>query len=241
MPATTQRPRTGKGGRWVLTGLCLFGWASSTRAIAPTITRTAIAVTAAAPCTHLVFVVDTSAAMRDPKSGRLPGAIFQAILTALSAHPDVRGLQMFDADGRRMLAESDEWQPCSPNILLGIERTLNRYTTSTVPNPIPGIVQALKRLPTLTGADAKLQVLVIGDTFVSRGQSVLCRLDELNPTNARGVRPVVISVLQTPSAWRSASGSDAGATKPGSSETFRTLMSEVAQQHGGTFRRLGGS
>jgi hypothetical protein len=186
-------------------------------------------------CTHLAFVVDTSEAMRDAKTGRLLPAIFQSMLTALASHPEVRGVQLFDAEGNRMIVSPSAWEACAPETLLAMERVLGRYSTNTVPNPLPGIARALRQSPGEKEPGARLHVCVIGETYVPGSESVLCRLDELNPAAASGGRAAVISVLQVTPA-----PSSSRAPRLGSDATFRTLMSEVAQQHGGTFRRVGG-
>ncbi|MCX6951432.1 MAG: hypothetical protein NTV51_04495, partial [Verrucomicrobia bacterium] len=146
----------------------------------------AISRAVADPCTHLVFVIDTSGAMRDAKSGRLSPAIFQTITGMLETHPEVRALQLFDADGRRMLGTRDDWVACGFDAILWTERVLSRYGPSTEANPVPGIVQALRQLPAPAGPGAKVQVCVIGEGMVSAPESALCRLDDLNPADANG-------------------------------------------------------
>lgn len=184
------------------------------------------------PCTHLVFVIDTSVAMRDAKSGRLAPAIFQTVTGVLAAHPEVRALQLIDADGRRMLGDRDDWVACGFDAVLGIERVLNRYTPSTEANPVPGIVHALRQLPDPTEAGTKVQVCVIGEALVSPAESALCRLDDLNPADANGRRRAVISAVQL------ATARGARAKAGGEDANFRNLMTEVARLHGGTFRRV---
>lgn len=209
--------------RWWLVLMALASM-SAVRAVAP-----AARLARPESATHLVFVVDTSSSLRDRKSGRLPPGVFQSILSVMLAQDEMRAVQMFDTEGRRMLAPRDEWRSCTPETLLEIERALERAPASTLVNPVAGITQAIRRLPVPEGGGARLQLWVIGETFVSQSESVLCRLDDANPADGRGLRRASINVMQL--------GLPGRKSDP-SSEAFRSVMSAVAQQHGGTFRRL---
>ena len=120
----------------------------------------------------LVFVIDTSATLRDPRSGRLAPVIFQTVLGTLARHPEVARIQMFDAEGGPMLGGRDEWVDCSVEALWEIERVLGRDAVRTVANPAPGIDRALHALALSVGDGARVQVYVVGEGLGARGESV---------------------------------------------------------------------
>lgn len=183
----------------------------------------------------LAFVVDTSGSMRNPKTNALWSAVFYAMAEEIAAHRDVDHLMAFDANGRIIFSGNQEWLAPTPENLQRIETILAGYDEDTQSSPVPGIYRAMRVLPP-AGGKARLQVCVIGDELNSADQTelVLRRLDELNPADARGRRAASISAIQLPTTVRYAGTGGMGNT----GVRFQALMTEVAKQHGGTFKLL---
>jgi hypothetical protein len=183
----------------------------------------------------LAFVIDTSGSMRDPQTKRLWGSVLDSIGAVLAAHPEVQFLQGFDAAGGIIFSSRNEWLPRTPEILKTIEQALSSYDRDTASDPIPGIHRALRGLPSGGQTVGSLHLCVIGDELNSTDptESILRRLDQLNPSDVTGNRRATISVIQLPTMVRAAGGSMAS-----TGARFQTVMAEVAGHHGGTFKLL---
>jgi RNA polymerase sigma factor (sigma-70 family) len=181
----------------------------------------------------LAFVIDTSGSMRSPKDGKLWPAVWAAISETLAANRDVNHVIALDANGRIIFAGAKEWMAVNTENVSRLERALAAYDQDTQSSPVPGIYRAMRVLPPQHGA-SRLRVCVIGDELNSGDQieSVLTRLDELNPAGANGRRAASISAIQLPTTIRYAEGMGNTGVR------FQTLMTEVTRQHGGTFKLL---
>jgi hypothetical protein len=188
--------------------------------------------------TCLAFVIDSSGSMRDPNTSRLWAATLVAVDEMLAAHPKATHLMAFDSSGRFMLGGAKEWLRRTPQNVERIKEAIWSYPEDSISNPVPGIYLAMRALPK-AGSNAQLHVCVIGDEFNTTEQQplVLQRLEQLNPPDARGRRRATISTLQLPTTIRF----DGGRDKVNMGNTgirFQMLMTEVAKQHGGTYRLL---
>ncbi len=183
----------------------------------------------------VAFVIDTSGSMRDPRTGKLWSAVHEAIRSALAAHPAARYVMGFDADGRRIFSERGGWMRLTSETPAAIEQLLQDYQQDTISNPVPGVYRAMRELPPANRPGAQLHVYVIGDEFNSSDDSVpvLRRLGELNPADPSGRRQASIHAMQLPTTIR-LKGGPMGNT----GLKFHSLMTEVARQHGGSFRLL---
>jgi RNA polymerase sigma factor (sigma-70 family) len=183
----------------------------------------------------LAFVFDTSGSMRNPATGKLWPAVYQAVCDMIEAHPDASFLMGADADGRPLFGGGKGWLPRTAESLQVIQATLDQVNQDTVSDPLPGIYRVMRTLPPASTGPARLRVCVIGDEYnaASDEATALRRLDELNPRESGGRRRATISAVQLPTTVQSPGG-PMGKT----GLRFQTLLQEVARQHGGTYRLL---
>jgi len=74
----------------------------------------------------------------------------------------------------------------------------------TFSNPVPGINNAIRFLSDRNAPEMRMGITIFGDEFSSSDSvdAVLQRLDQLNPTDATGRRPVVIEAFGFPATIR---------------------------------------
>lgn len=177
---------------------------------------------------YLIFVIDTSGSMRalpnffdlTGRRGLWPEAIRQ-MDAALRAYPSVQGLQFLDADGRHIIESSaGQWLPDSPAQRRVYLEAVNRYQRFSQSNPVPGIQTAIQRY---RDPDKRIAIFVVGDEFGGNVQTVLNRLERINPRGANGERAVSINGLAFPTP-----------AFPGiTAQRYADLMREVANAHDG--------
>jgi hypothetical protein len=191
-----------------------------------------------APRTHLAFIIDTSGSMRDPNSGGLWPIVIETIEAVLDAHPQLAGVQLLDGDGRFILGRrgqgADGWLASTPETRDAIKRVLSRYNQDTVSNPVPGTYNAIRFLHDKAAPDMRMGLIIFGDEFNSpdSADTVIRRLDQLNPADATGQRPIVINVFGFPTTIRyKFSMGNTGLR-------FANLMRTIAHDHGGSFVAL---
>ncbi len=188
---------------------------------------------------YIAFVIDTSGSMRDPNHGGLWPIAIRMVETVLDSYPTVDGLQLIDADGRFILGRRNAsgtaaWHPDTPEIRDDIKRRLRRYEQDTVSNPVPGIYNAMRFLFDKDNPKMRMGIFVFGDEFNSpdAADSVIRRLDELNPADEKGERKVVVNAVGFPTTIRyQFSMGNTGLR-------FANLMRTVTYLHGGAFIAL---
>jgi hypothetical protein len=92
-------------------------------------------------------------------------------------------------------------------------------------------LKVFNRLYRAKDPDMHLGIYVFGDEFTATADAVLKRLDELNPADADGKRPVVINAVGFPTTIYG--GQDFGLDSTG--VKFANLLRELAYRHGGAF------
>ena len=122
--------------------------------------------------------------------------------------------------------------PDSPDVRDQIKRVLRRYDQDTISNPVPGIYNALRYLQNKDNPNMRMGIYVFGDEFVETADSVIRRLDELNPADENGERKVVINAVGFPTTIRFAFSMGNTGLK------FANLMRTVTYLHGGAFIAL---
>ena len=183
------------------------------------------------PSTHIVFVIDTSGSMRDSTTERIWPVVVQKIEETLDLYPQAKFIQVLDADGHFVLARStdQQWLPDAPETRDAIKRAVRRYSVYSESNPVPGILQALKRLFDPNDPAMKMNIFIFGDEFTGTADSVLRAADQLNPADENGKRPVIISAVGFPTAVQL----DFAMSNTG--VKFANLMRELTYQHGGAY------
>lgn len=179
---------------------------------------------------YLVFVIDTSGSMRDQATLEIWPVVIRKIEEVLDSYPIVKGIQLLDADGRFMLGRGEQWLPDSPDVRDAMKSSVRRYGVASYSNPVPGILQAFRRLYEPQNEDMKMGIYIFGDEFSGgRSDDVIRRLNELNPADEEGNRRVVINAVGFPTAVRF------GISMANTGVRFANLMREIAHQHGGAF------
>ncbi len=183
---------------------------------------------------YLVFIIDTSGSMRELSSGIFdilgqrgrPGLWQEAmrkIDAALKTYPEVRGLQFLDADGRYIIEGSRrQWLEDSPMNRSRYFQAVRSYPIFSQSNPVPGIEEAIRRL---SDPEKRIALFVVGDEFTGNEDAVLRRLENINPRDATGTRPVSINALGFPTP----------AFPHDTARKYANLMREVTHAHDGAF------
>ena len=186
---------------------------------------------------YIAIVIDTSGSMRDPVVGGLWPIVIRKVDELLDSYPELAGIQLLDADGRFIMTgragdRNVTWLRDSPELRNDIKRTLRRSNDDTVSNPVPGIYNAIRFLYDKNNPDMKMAIYVFGDEFTDTADTVLKRLDELNPADEKGDRAIVINAIGFPTTIRySFSMANTGLK-------FSNLMRTVTYLHGGAFIAL---
>lgn len=178
---------------------------------------------------YLAFVLDTSGSMRDPNTGYMWPIVINKMEDVLESYPLVDGIQIFDADGRNMVGGGNEWIPDSPEIRERVKWAVRRYGVFSNSNPVPGIIKAIRTLDRPDDPEMNMGVYVFGDEFTGTADSVLRRIDQLNPADEEGKRSVTINAIGFPNVLRYSFSMGQTGLK------FANLMRELTYQHGGAF------
>ena len=185
---------------------------------------------------YLAFVIDTSGSMRDPNFGGLWPIVVRTIESVLDVYPEVKGIQVLDADGRFILGRpgtgTEGWLQDTPDTRDSIKRVLRRYEQDTVSNPVPGIYNAIRHLHDKENPDMKMGIYVFGDEFIDLADPVLRRLEELNPADENGNRKIVINAVGFPTTIQYSFSMGQTGVK------YANLMRTVTYLHGGAFIAL---
>jgi hypothetical protein len=184
---------------------------------------------------YIVFVIDTSGSMRDPNDGgRLWAVVIRKIEEVLDVYPSIEGIQVLDADGRRVMGggRNGGWLSDNPDTRQAIKSTLRQYDADTNSNPVPGIEEAMTTLFDPKNGNMRMGIYVFGDEFTENADPVLRRLDELNPADKNGKRKVVINAIGFPTTIQFQFSMRSTGLK------FANLMRELTYQHGGAFIAL---
>lgn len=178
---------------------------------------------------YVAFVIDTSGSMRDPNTAMLWDYVTRKFEEVIRAYPTVKGIQFLDADGRFIIGRSGEWIPDTPSARKAVIDAVLRYQVFSNSNPVPGIVRAIRTLHRPDDPEMKMGIYVFGDEFTDTSESVLERVERLNPVDDKGKRKVTINGVGFPNLLR------AGFSLGQTGVKFANLMRELTQRNGGAF------
>ncbi len=182
---------------------------------------------------HLIFIIDTSGSMRHPLTGSILPEVIEKIEEALESYPIVEGIQVLDASGNYILRNTKgKWLPDNPKTRKTIAASIRRYGFPSVSNPVPGIIQSIKTFNDPKNPNLKLGIYVFGDEFTGAADSVIRRIDKLNPPDKNGKRPVTINAVGFPNLINTRFGVGQTGLK------FANLMRELTYRNGGAFIAL---
>ncbi len=179
---------------------------------------------------HIAFVIDTSGSMRDPSTSLVWGYVIQKFEETLDSYPEVKGIQLLDADGHFIMGRGirNKWMPDSPETRDYMVRAVRLYPNHSDSNPVPGIAQAIRNLAEPDNEDMEMGIYVFGDEFTGRSEPVLKTLDNLNK-GKDGERLALINAIGFPNLIRNALSLSQSGLK------FANLMRELTYEHGGAF------
>lgn len=184
-----------------------------------------------ADATHVAFVIDTSGSMRNQITRQLHFAVSEQMRELLDSLPAVRSIQFLDTSGNYMLGggRSAFWLPDTPGLREQALRQILAYPSYSISDPEPGMRRAIQDLGPQVGAEEKMSLFVIGDDFRGSTQSLLVKLDRLNPRDPNsGKRPISISAVGFPTLVDPFQiGAPQGNTR------FANIMRETAEAHDG--------
>ena len=179
---------------------------------------------------HIAFVIDTSGSMRDPSTSLVWGYVIQKFEETLDSYPEVKGIQLLDADGHFIMGRGmrSKWMTDNQETRDYMVRAVRLYPYNSDSNPVPGIAQAIRNLAEPDNEEMKMGVYVFGDEFTGRSEPVLNTLDRLNK-NKDGERMAIINAVGFPNLIRNSLSLSQSGLK------FANLMRELTYEHGGAF------
>jgi hypothetical protein len=183
-----------------------------------------------ADATHVAFVIDSSGSMRNQMTGQLHYGVIEQIRELLDSLPEVTSIQFLDTSGNYMInSRRGFWLPDTAGLRQQALRQILSYPVNSVSDPEPGLRRAIRDLKPGINANDSMSIYVIGDDFRGSTQSLLIKLDRLNPRNpATGKRPVSISAVGFPTLINPF---QIGA--PQGNARFANIMREIAEAHDG--------
>lgn len=182
---------------------------------------------------YVAFIVDSSGSMRDPTSEQIWPMVLKKFDEVLDSYPRIDGLQFLDADGRFILTRAGEkWLPDTPEVRNAVKEAISNYRVFSNSNPVPGILRAVRQLHDKDDPKMKMGVFILGDEFTGTADSVLRRMDELNPRGPDGKRPIVINAIGFPTAIR------LGFSMANTGVKYANLLRQLCYEHGGAFIAL---
>ena len=178
---------------------------------------------------HIAFVIDTSGSMRDPNTSLIWGYVIQKFEETLDSYPEVKGIQLLDADGHFIMGRGmrRKWMPDNRETREYMVRAVRLYPYNSDSNPVPGIAQAIRQLAEPDNEEMKMGIYVFGDEFTGRSEPVLNTLDRLNKEDEDGDRFVRINAVGFPNVI------GGGLSLSQSGLKFANLMRELTYEHGG--------
>nr|VFK56008.1 MAG: hypothetical protein BECKTUN1418F_GA0071002_107814 [Candidatus Kentron sp. TUN]VFK58209.1 MAG: hypothetical protein BECKTUN1418D_GA0071000_10783 [Candidatus Kentron sp. TUN]VFK62181.1 MAG: hypothetical protein BECKTUN1418E_GA0071001_107514 [Candidatus Kentron sp. TUN] len=166
---------------------------------------------------YVIFVVDTSGSMRE-----IWARISKEILNVLSIHPQVKGFQILNDQGKSLIsAYSGRWIPDTPQRRKGVMKVFKAWNDASNSSPIEGIETALQRY---AKPGRSLSIYVFGDDYTgSSYDPVIGRITKMN----RGGKAPRLAKIH-----------GVGFISRHTTNRFAILMREVTKRNGGTFLAL---
>lgn len=183
-----------------------------------------------ADATHVAFIIDSSGSMRNQLTKQLHYGVIEQIRELLDSLPEVRSIQFLDTSGNYMLSgRRGFWLPDTPGLRNQALQQILRYPILSVSDPEPGLRRAIRDLKPSLNQEDSMSIYVVGDDFRGSTQSLLIKLDRLNPRNpSTGKRPVSISAIGFPTQVNPFRiGAPQGNTR------YANIMREIAEAHDG--------
>ena len=167
---------------------------------------------------YVVFVIDTSGSMQ-----AIWNRVTKEINNVLTIHPQVKGFQILDDQGRAILSGySGRWIPDVPFRRKNVMKLLKGWETASNSSPVEGIMTALRQYKK---RDHTIAIYVFGDDYTGDSyDSVISNITKTNSSQKNGKRLAKIHAVAFPSQY--------------TTDRFAILMRELTKRNGGTFLAL---
>lgn len=167
---------------------------------------------------YVIFVVDTSGSMQT-----IWNRVTQEIINVLTIHPQVKGFQILDDQGRAILSGySGRWIPDVPFRRKSVMKLFKGWQSASNSSPVEGIMTALKQYKK---RGHTIAIYVFGDDYTGDSyDSVIASITRTNTSQENGKRLAKIHAVGFPSQY--------------TTDRFAILMRELTKQNGGTFIAL---
>ena len=167
---------------------------------------------------YVVFVVDTSGSMKT-----IWNRVTQEIINILTIHPQVKGFQILDDQGRAILAGyGGRWIPDIPFRRKSVMKLFKGWQSASNSSPVEGVLAAMKKYKK---RGHTIAIYVFGDDYTGGSyDSVIANITKKNTIQKDGKRLAKIHAVGFPSQY--------------TTDRFAILMRELTKQNGGTFIAL---
>jgi hypothetical protein len=168
---------------------------------------------------YVLFVIDTSGSMEE-----YDDLVAKKIEETLYAFPQLKGLQILDADGNYLYpGSSGSWLPDSPSKRQEILARYLRWDNNSGSNPSLGIIQAINDFQA-TGD--KISIFIFGDELATRDSTTFISIVEnRNPDLPNGDQQFRIHAVGFPTNY----------AERDSGRNFSDVMRILAYRNGGSF------
>jgi hypothetical protein len=167
---------------------------------------------------YVIFVVDTSGSMK-----AIWNRVTQEIINILTIHPQVKGFQILDDQGKAILAGyGGRWIPDVPFRRKSVMKLFKGWQSASNSSPVEGVLAALRKYKK---QGHTIAIYVFGDDYTGDAyDSVIANITKKNTTQKNGKRLAKIHAVGFPSQY--------------TTDRFGILMRELTKQNGGTFIAL---
>jgi hypothetical protein len=167
---------------------------------------------------YVIFVVDTSGSMR-----AIWDRVTQQIINILTIHPQVKGFQILDDQGKAILAGySGKWIPDVPFRRKSVMKLFKGWQSASNSSPVEGVLTALRKYKK---RGHTIAIYVFGDDYTGGSyDSVIADITKKNRVQKDGKRLAKIHAVGFPSQY--------------TTDRFAILMRELTKQNDGTFIAL---
>ena len=167
---------------------------------------------------YVVFVIDTSGSMKTIWS-----RVTQEIINILAIHPQVKGFQILDDQGRSIHAGYEgKWIPDIPFRRKSVMKFFKVWQSASNSSPKEGILIALKKYKK---PGHTISIYVFGDDYTGDSyDSVIANITRNNKAQKDGRRIAKIHAIAFPSQY--------------TTDRFGILMRELTKRNNGTFIAL---
>ncbi len=167
---------------------------------------------------YVIFIIDTSGSML-----AIWDRVSREILNVLKIHPQVKGFQILDDQGKSMISGyNGRWIPDAPFRRKSVMKAFNNWRSASNSSPVEGIKTALRRYKK---PGQSIAIYVFGDDYTGASYDhAIANITRMNAKQRNGQRLAKIHAV--------------GFISPSTTGRFAILMRELTRKNGGTFLAL---